>query len=225
MTGYEKTGYEIAAQVLGMKVSEISDIDPVDGGAVVTTHDGQRHGINDAGEIVPLAGAFNLPEPVLHQSGPAPQLVAGELIPGTTTTTNDLGEGGVLVPNEHQLVAGLSLEAVATVIATEFNLPQVAVLDVLEAEFGDELPEVIADPEPDAGDDPADEDDEVSLAEQTPAAPVDAEQVPTGNADAVLAWVGDDQDRARRALDLEEAKTAGKRGTLITKLGRLVGAE
>ena len=111
MTGYEKTGYEIAAQVLGMKVSELRAIAPVDGGAVVTTHDGQRHGINDAGEIVPLAGAFDLPEPVLHQSGSAPQLVASELIPGTTTTANDLGEGGVLVPNEHQLVAGLSLEA------------------------------------------------------------------------------------------------------------------
>jgi hypothetical protein len=225
MTGYEKTGYEIAAQVLGMKVSEIRDIDPVDGGAVVTTHDGQRHGINDAGELVPLLGAFNLPEPVLHQSGPAPQLVPGELIPGTTTTANEVGEGGALLPNEHHLVAGLSLQAVATVIATEFNLPAVAVLDVLDAEFGDSVPEVIADETPDVDEHQADVDDELADDEPVEPGPVDADQVPTGNADHVLEWVGDDRDRARRALEVEEAKTAGKRGTLVTKLTRLVGAE
>lgn len=227
MTGYEKTGYEIAAQVLGMKVSEIRDIDPVNGGAVVTTHDGQRHGINDAGEVVPLAGAFAVPEPVLHQSGPAPQLVPGELIPGTTTTANEV-DGGVLVPNEHHLVAGVSLEAIAAIVATGFDLPQAAVLDVLDAEFGDPVPEVIGDGAADdvdehQGDD--DVDDELVDDEPVEPGPVDADQVPTGNADHVLEWVGDDRDRARRALEVEEAKTAGKRGTLITKLTRLVGAE
>lgn len=51
-------------------------------------------------------------------------------------------------------------------------------------------------------------------------APAEAEQPPTGSAGDVLAWVGDDPDRARAALDAERQR-AKPRTSLIAKLGRL----
>lgn len=45
--------------------------------------------------------------------------------------------------------------------------------------------------------------------------------VPDGNAKAVLDWVGDDPDRARRALDAEQAKGDEARTTLVAKLTKL----
>lgn len=231
---------EIAAQVLGMKTEEIRGIELVEGGAIVTTHDGQRHGINDEGELVPLSGAFTpAPDPVLHQAGPAPQLVPGELIPGTRTTANTEGDGGVLVdPLEQHDLTGVTFAEIAQVVGAEFGIDPAAVRQLLDAEFGgEEVPELVGDDELVVEDSAAIEDqgaavelaDDDELADEPvpdPApVPADGDRVPTGNADVVLEWVGDDQDRARRALELEEAKTTGKRGTLVTKLRRVVGAE
>jgi outer membrane biosynthesis protein TonB len=44
----------------------------------------------------------------------------------------------------------------------------------------------------------------------------DDEDVPSGTIDGVLAWVGDDHDRAQRALDAERA--GQNRSTLVTQL-------
>lgn len=46
------------------------------------------------------------------------------------------------------------------------------------------------------------------------------EEVPDGNADAVLDWAGDDRDRAKRALEAEEGRDH-PRSTLISKLRKL----
>ena len=59
---------------------------------------------------------------------------------------------------------------------------------------------------PEAGSEPA----------ETPAAEEDR-QVPGGSANAVLAWVGDDRGRARRAIDAEQARPK-PRTSLITRL-------
>lgn len=49
------------------------------------------------------------------------------------------------------------------------------------------------------------------------------DQVPTGNVDDVLAWVGDDPDKADRALDAERA---GKnRTTLVSSLESIAAGE
>lgn len=48
------------------------------------------------------------------------------------------------------------------------------------------------------------------------------EQVPDGNADVVLAWVGDDKDRAAQALVAEQA--GKKRSTLIGQLEKVAQA-
>jgi hypothetical protein len=51
-----------------------------------------------------------------------------------------------------------------------------------------------------------------------------ADEVPDGNADAVLDWVGDDRDRAKRALEVEEGRDH-PRSTLISKLRKLSETE
>jgi hypothetical protein len=47
-----------------------------------------------------------------------------------------------------------------------------------------------------------------------------AGDVPDGNADAVLDWVGDDRDRARQALEVEQERD-NPRSTLIGKLRKV----
>lgn len=63
-------------------------------------------------------------------------------------------------------------------------------------------PDDVPDPEPSA--DPADD------------------EVPDGTAEAMLAWVGDDAERAQRALAAED-KRDHPRSTLVAKLRALVG--
>lgn len=46
------------------------------------------------------------------------------------------------------------------------------------------------------------------------------DEVPDGNADAVLDWVGDDRDRAQKALDAEKDRE-NPRSTLISKLKKV----
>lgn len=48
----------------------------------------------------------------------------------------------------------------------------------------------------------------------------DGDQVPDGNADAVLDWVGDDRDRAAKAIEAEKERD-NPRSTLISKLKKL----
>jgi hypothetical protein len=45
------------------------------------------------------------------------------------------------------------------------------------------------------------------------------EPVPTGTTAEVLAWVGDDKDRAHRALETEQASSSPRRG-LVSELER-----
>ena len=47
-----------------------------------------------------------------------------------------------------------------------------------------------------------------------------ADEVPHGTIDRVLAWVGNDADRARRALEVEQAK-AEPRASLVARLSAL----
>lgn len=57
--------------------------------------------------------------------------------------------------------------------------------------------------------------------EKTPTGQTEAgDEVPDGNADAVLSWVGKDPARAQRALDAEEGREH-KRSVLISKLRKL----
>jgi hypothetical protein len=46
-----------------------------------------------------------------------------------------------------------------------------------------------------------------------------------GNAAGVLAWVGDDPDRARRAIEAEKARTSSPRVTLLHALEQIAKAE
>lgn len=52
--------------------------------------------------------------------------------------------------------------------------------------------------------------------------PADSEAVPDGPAKDVLAWVGDDSDRAVAALEVEEARDQ-PRTTLVAALEKVVG--
>jgi hypothetical protein len=55
-----------------------------------------------------------------------------------------------------------------------------------------------------------------------PPAPVDPAEVPTGSAEAVLAWVGDDQDRALAALAAEGERDKGPRAGLSRDLAAIL---
>lgn len=65
-------------------------------------------------------------------------------------------------------------------------------------------------------DEPGDEPEPVELT------PIDTSDVPDGNIDEVLDWVGDDSDRADRALAVELA-AASPRSTLVARLESLGG--
>lgn len=52
---------------------------------------------------------------------------------------------------------------------------------------------------------------------------LDRGSVPDGSARDVIDWVGDDRDRARAALDVEQAKGDDARTTLVAKLTKLAG--
>lgn len=56
-----------------------------------------------------------------------------------------------------------------------------------------------------------------------PEAPADPEAVPTGKIPAIMAWVGDDKERAQKALDAENA-TDKPRSTLVAELTELLNA-
>lgn len=47
--------------------------------------------------------------------------------------------------------------------------------------------------------------------------------VPDGSAKDVIDWVGEDRDRARAALDAEQARGDDARTTLVAKLAKLAG--
>ena len=53
----------------------------------------------------------------------------------------------------------------------------------------------------------------------------DPEAVPDGTIDEVLAWVGEDADRADRAADAERARGDRVRKTLLEKLAEVAGGE
>lgn len=57
-----------------------------------------------------------------------------------------------------------------------------------------------------------------------PSAAPSGDEVPEGTVDEVLAWVGDDKDRAQQALDAEEDSDK-PRSTLVEALEALVEAE
>lgn len=59
---------------------------------------------------------------------------------------------------------------------------------------------------------------------EEPGEPVDPDAVPDGSAAAVLAWVGDDKDRAACALEAEQAKGDQARKGLTADLVKLVEA-
>lgn len=52
---------------------------------------------------------------------------------------------------------------------------------------------------------------------------LDVEPVPTGSIDEVQSWVGDDRDKAKRALEAE--RSGKKRSGLITYLEKVVAAK
>jgi hypothetical protein len=74
--------------------------------------------------------------------------------------------------------------------------------------------------EGDEGDEPSEQPSEGEQpsepGEQPSEQPSEGDDVPSGTIDEVLGWVGDDHDRAQRALDAERA--GQNRSTLITQL-------
>lgn len=73
-----------------------------------------------------------------------------------------------------------------------------------------------------AEDDAAAEDSDPGQGEEQGESLEDVDDVPGGNADAVLDWVGDDQERATVALAVEVERDH-PRSTLVSKLRKLAG--
>lgn len=205
---------EVAARYLGMKVAEVIGlVDAADGGTLVTTHDHRQTLIDADGKL------HSQPAPVLLAVAPAPVTAPA---------------AGVLVPSGHELV-GESVSDVGRALADEFDLDPAAVEAFLAERFRAEsiepvgpgpepLPQHVEDlPESQVIGAPA-----ASLPAPDDETPVDEpgpgdDQVPDGNADVVIRWVGDDQARAQQALDVENSRPT-PRGTVIAKLEKVVAA-
>lgn len=212
----EALNIEQAAQVLGMKPSEVVDLADADGGTVATTHDGQQTLIRDDGTTQALGG----PPPVGEQPEAVSQAISAHL-------PVDFVAGGVVDAE----LPGYTLDDVAEFVAERYELDETDVKAALAEEFGDTFPPIS--PAGQAPDAPAVDEGQAAapIEDQAPGdgpvapyepIPYDADAVPVGtNADVVLEWVGDDVDRARRALEVEATRPT-PRGTLVTKLTKVV---
>jgi hypothetical protein len=80
----------------------------------------------------------------------------------------------------------------------------------------------LGDPEDDPADGSDEGGDDSAADDPAPKDLADGSEVPAGGAKEILGWVGDDPDRARRALDAEQARDK-PRSTLVSTLTKVAG--
>jgi glycerophosphoryl diester phosphodiesterase len=199
-----------AAARLGMAVHEVVAVVPTEDGDVVVTHDGTKTLITADGEL------FFEPPPTAVEQGKASALKLsddGEV----TLSTHDAAK--LLGMAEHEIV-GVHASEAGHIVVTHDGTPTLVAEDgklvfgatAIAARLG-------------ALEEPAADDQATPLGEgdQTPAMPPAGDVVPDGTIEVVLAWVGEDKDRATQALDAERVRPAPRSG-LLTKLEALAGA-
>jgi hypothetical protein len=125
----------------------------------------------------------------------------------TAPTAVPGGRAWIDIPRGTQLPGDVPAEVVETLLARG-AIEQVSESSEVEPPHDPpvpaETPEVTPQPDPDV-----DENDQG-----------DGDPMPVGPIPAVLAWVGDDRDRAMQALEVERAATSPRR-SLIAQLERL----
>jgi hypothetical protein len=99
------------------------------------------------------------------------------------------------------------------------DAPAKALDEAREERVAEEKPDINVDLPPASKKQLAAETEATRVAKDDDSPEVSSE-VPDGNADAVLDWVGDDRDRARQALAVEVERD-NPRSTLISKLRKL----
>ncbi|WP_410676664.1 hypothetical protein [Amycolatopsis sp. cmx-4-68] len=200
-----KWSHAQAAAVMGMPEHEILAVAEVGDAHVVTTHDGQHTIVTADGMARALrAGATKeeLAALGLDEDAVAELKAAAEGADPLTADPLAAQQAG-LDPNASEIAQGAQ--------AAHENP-------------GGTPPGPVPVPNPEAGGlpNPADGDGDQGDGGQGDGGQGDDEQVPDGNADAVLDWVGDDAARAARALAVEGDREKPRSG-LVTALQKKVG--
>jgi len=177
-----------AAERIGMRPTEVLDVQELGEGHVVTTHDGQRVQITADGTVEP------------YDQEHAPQAWARE-IGDNAAAAEASGEPIRPEMTERDVPTG-DLEEVLAWVGTD---PRRAALALqVESQRGDAR---------------------ADLLEMLETLNSDGDgEVPSGSAQRVLDWVGANQDRARQALEIERAKVSPRR-QLVTALEKVERAE
>lgn len=201
-----------AAQLLGMKPTEIVAVGRIDGGAVVTTHDGQASLIRDDGTIAsPWDGPMPEPEDTDQVGSAAVQLV--DLDPAGPVRRLPVPEIGEEWTAEHDRDLRDWLAEVGVLLIDEHDA--LAEVPGLPGTVG-HVEGAAEAPAPEQNDDaPSDDTEDAPDAE-----PAAEDQVPSGSAREVLAWVDGDRQRAERALAAEEINERPRAG-LVAELRKV----
>lgn len=191
-----------AAAVMGMPEHEILAVAEVGDVHVVTTHDGQHTVVTADGKARALqAGATEeeLAALGLDEDAVAELQSAAEGADPLTADPQAAQRAG-LDPNAHEIAQG-ARAALESPGAT----PPAEPVQVANPGAGG-----LGGGEENGG--PAPQDD----GAQADGNGEHGDEVPDGSAETVLAWVGDDEDRARRALEVEQDREKPRSGLVAT---------
>lgn len=197
-----------AAALLGMAVHEVVAVVDTADGPVIVTHDGTKTLVRADGSL-----EFTAPPTTLEaQRASLPLDAEGEATLSVTGAAKRLGMA------VHEVVGVYAAEG-GHVVVTHDGHPTL-ITDGGELVFGAEAIRARL-----QLDEPADEEDDAEADDgktggqtQTP----DGDAVPEGTIEVVLAWVGDDKEKAAKALEVERGRPSPRSG-LLAKLEPLAG--
>ena len=201
-----------AAALLGMAVKEITAVVETSEGPVVVTHDGTKTLIRPDGELV-----FTLPAKNGRPAG-AGSLELSEESAGEATLT--AAEAAAWLGMAEREVIGVHAAPGGNIVVTHDGTSTL-IFDDGELVFGAEAIRAGLGSEQEDAEGEAEAEDDGKGG--TGAGGGDTgDKVPEGSIEVVLAWVGEDKERAAAALEAERAQAKPRSG-LLAKLEPLAG--
>lgn len=195
-----------AAAALGMAVHEVVAVVDTADGPVVVTHDGTK-------TLIRADGSLEFTPPPSKAEADRASLALDDTGTATLSREDAAARLGMAV---HEVVSVYAADG-GNVVVTHDGHPTL-ITDGGELVFGTEA---IRDRlHLDA---PAGEDEDEDGAGGGTGGEGQGDAVPEGTMDDLFAWVGDDKDKAARALEAEKARAKGPRAGVITKLESMVG--
>jgi len=209
---------EKAAELLGMKVSEVIAVEETDGKTLVTTHDGTVTEV-DGSKLTTRMGDGDVAVAKATSDGP-------ELVDGPGGRPSVVAEAMAMamappVPADEDVRV---VDAAAFASASAEDLAKVGVArgGTVRADTPPRDPRLDGEVPGAFDDDDLDDDLDDAPDFDGQGEEVKADRVPDGSAETVLNWVGNDKTKAERALDAEQRRER-PRSTLIAALEKLKG--